>query len=66
MKEFHVLNLGAGVQSTALFLMSREPDAQFRFDVAIFAEHRYRLTAIRAFDLFPMTHHVECVALLER
>lgn len=35
-------------------------------DVAIFAEHDYELTAIRAFDLFPMTHHVECVALLER
>ena len=25
----------------------------------------YGLTALRAFDLFPMTHHVECVALLE-
>jgi tRNA/tmRNA/rRNA uracil-C5-methylase (TrmA/RlmC/RlmD family) len=25
----------------------------------------WRLTALRAFDLFPMTHHVECVALLE-
>jgi tRNA/tmRNA/rRNA uracil-C5-methylase (TrmA/RlmC/RlmD family) len=24
----------------------------------------YRLAALRAFDLFPMTHHVECVALL--
>ncbi|TGN65585.1 class I SAM-dependent RNA methyltransferase [Nocardioides eburneiflavus] len=35
-------------------------------DVAIFAEHDYELTAIRAFDLFPMTHHVECVALLTR
>ncbi len=35
-------------------------------DVAIFAEHGYELTAIRAFDLFPMTHHVECVALLEK
>jgi tRNA/tmRNA/rRNA uracil-C5-methylase (TrmA/RlmC/RlmD family) len=35
-------------------------------DVAIFAEHGYELSAIRAFDLFPMTHHVECVALLER
>jgi tRNA/tmRNA/rRNA uracil-C5-methylase (TrmA/RlmC/RlmD family) len=34
-------------------------------DVAIFAEHDYELTAIRAFDLFPMTHHVECVALLK-
>jgi tRNA/tmRNA/rRNA uracil-C5-methylase (TrmA/RlmC/RlmD family) len=35
-------------------------------DIAIFAEHGYELTAIRAFDLFPMTHHVECVALLRR
>lgn len=34
-------------------------------DVAIFAEHGYELTGIRAFDLFPMTHHVECVALLQ-
>ena len=34
-------------------------------DVAIFAEHGYELRAVRAFDLFPMTQHVECVALLE-
>ncbi|TWG96979.1 SAM-dependent methyltransferases related to tRNA (uracil-5-)-methyltransferase [Nocardioides sp. J9] len=34
-------------------------------DVALFAEHGYRLVTLRAFDLFPMTHHVECVALLE-
>ena len=33
-------------------------------DVSFFAEHGYRLAALRAFDLFPMTHHVECVALL--
>ncbi|RYC10912.1 class I SAM-dependent RNA methyltransferase [Nocardioides zhouii] len=35
-------------------------------DVAIFAEHGYALTAIRVFDLFPMTTHLECVALLEK
>lgn len=34
-------------------------------DVAGFAEHGYRLRSLRAFDLFPMTHHVECVAVLE-
>ncbi|HZJ07470.1 MAG TPA: TRAM domain-containing protein [Nocardioidaceae bacterium] len=33
-------------------------------DIAIFAEHGYRLSGIRAFDIFPMTHHVECVAVL--
>ena len=42
-----------------------EPAALAR-DVAIFGEHGYRLTNVQAFDLFPMTHHVECVALLER
>ncbi|WP_205855620.1 class I SAM-dependent RNA methyltransferase [Phytoactinopolyspora endophytica] len=34
-------------------------------DVAAFASHGYELTSLRAFDLFPMTHHVECVALLQ-
>ncbi len=33
-------------------------------DVASFADKGYRLDRLRAFDLFPMTHHVECVALL--
>jgi len=33
-------------------------------DVATAAAHGYRLTALRAFDAFPMTHHVECVATL--
>jgi tRNA/tmRNA/rRNA uracil-C5-methylase (TrmA/RlmC/RlmD family) len=42
-----------------------DPSALAR-DVAIFAEHGYALGGVRAFDLFPMTHHVECVALLER
>ena len=35
-------------------------------DVAFFADHGYRLAALRAFDGFPMTSHVECVALLEK
>ena len=33
----HILNLGAGVQSTALFLMSMDGEAQ-KFDYAIFAD----------------------------
>ena len=35
-------------------------------DVAAFAGAGYRLTGLRGFDAFPMTAHVECVALLER
>lgn len=38
MKQYHVLNLGAGVQSTALYLLSREPDSKLKFDIAIFAD----------------------------
>jgi len=30
-QEYHVLNLGAGVQSTCLFLLAREPDAAAEF-----------------------------------
>jgi hypothetical protein len=37
-REYHVLNLGAGVQSTALFLLARDPDPKVRFDLAIFAD----------------------------
>ena len=36
-RVFHVLNLGAGVQSTTLYLMSIAGECQ-RFDVAIFAD----------------------------
>ncbi|WP_193510337.1 class I SAM-dependent RNA methyltransferase [Cryobacterium sp. BB736] len=35
-------------------------------DVALFADRGYRLQRIRAFDLFPHTHHVEAVAALVR
>ncbi|KAA1416330.1 class I SAM-dependent RNA methyltransferase [Nocardioides humilatus] len=49
----------------AVAYVACDPAALAR-DLAIFAEHGYRLTSLRAFDLFPMTHHVECVALLEK
>ncbi|MTD53978.1 class I SAM-dependent RNA methyltransferase [Amycolatopsis pithecellobii] len=35
-------------------------------DVATFTGGGYRLERLRAFDAFPMTHHVECIALLSR
>jgi tRNA/tmRNA/rRNA uracil-C5-methylase (TrmA/RlmC/RlmD family) len=49
----------------AVAYVACDPAALAR-DVAYFAEHGYVLRSLRAFDLFPMTHHVECVALLER
>jgi tRNA/tmRNA/rRNA uracil-C5-methylase (TrmA/RlmC/RlmD family) len=33
-------------------------------DIAVFAAAGWELGALRAFDAFPMTHHVECVATL--
>jgi tRNA/tmRNA/rRNA uracil-C5-methylase (TrmA/RlmC/RlmD family) len=33
-------------------------------DLATFAASGYRLAELRAFDAFPMTHHIECVALV--
>ena len=38
----------------------------FARDVDLFARHGYSLTALRAFDLFPNTHHVEAVGTLRR
>src|SRR6202043_1729763 len=33
-------------------------------DIGLLAEHGWSLDGLRAFDAFPMTHHVECVAIL--
>ncbi|GAA4720248.1 class I SAM-dependent RNA methyltransferase [Nocardioides conyzicola] len=48
----------------AVAYVACDPAALAR-DLAIFAELGYRLRELRGFDLFPMTHHIECVALLE-
>jgi tRNA/tmRNA/rRNA uracil-C5-methylase (TrmA/RlmC/RlmD family) len=47
----------------AVAYVACDPAALAR-DVATFASLGYSLRELRAFDLFPMTHHVECVALL--
>jgi tRNA/tmRNA/rRNA uracil-C5-methylase (TrmA/RlmC/RlmD family) len=38
----------------------------FARDVGLLAENGYTLTALRAFDLFPNTHHVEAVGTFRR
>jgi tRNA/tmRNA/rRNA uracil-C5-methylase (TrmA/RlmC/RlmD family) len=35
-------------------------------DIALLRPHGWQLEALRAFDAFPMTHHIECLATLER
>jgi tRNA/tmRNA/rRNA uracil-C5-methylase (TrmA/RlmC/RlmD family) len=49
----------------AVAYVACDPAALAR-DLATAAQHGYVATSIRAFDLFPMTHHVECVAVLQR
>ena len=51
-----------GLRPRAVCYVACDPAALAR-DVAIFGENGYDLTGLRAFDIFPMTHHVECVAL---
>ena len=46
----------------AVAYVACDPAALSR-DLATFAELGYPLRELRAFDLFPMTHHIECVAL---
>lgn len=53
----------AGLRAPRVVYVSCDPATLAR-DLAWLAEHGYRLDGLRAFDAFPMTHHVECVALL--
>jgi len=49
----------------AIVYVACDPAALAR-DTAYLANHSYTLVKVRAFDLFPMTHHIECVALYAR
>ncbi|MFF7199435.1 class I SAM-dependent RNA methyltransferase [Streptomyces sp. NPDC008141] len=54
----------AGLGARKIAYVACDPAALAR-DISYFAENGYRVRTLRAFDLFPMTHHVECVAILE-
>ncbi|WP_455356498.1 class I SAM-dependent RNA methyltransferase [Streptomyces sp. SYSU K217416] len=56
----HLASLGA----RRIAYVACDPAALAR-DLAYFREGGYKPRTLRAFDLFPMTHHVECVAILE-
>ena len=51
-------------QPRAVAYVACDPAALAR-DISYAAEGGYTVRGIRAFDAFPMTHHVECVAVLE-
>ncbi|MER7107458.1 class I SAM-dependent RNA methyltransferase [Streptomyces sp. NPDC000229] len=54
----------AGLGARRIAYVACDPAALAR-DIAYFRDAGYRVRTLRAFDLFPMTHHVECVAILE-
>ncbi|MFE5946522.1 class I SAM-dependent RNA methyltransferase [Streptomyces sp. NPDC056480] len=54
----------AGLGARRIAYVACDPAALAR-DLAYFADRGYKVRTLRAFDLFPMTHHVECVAILE-
>ncbi|MGX1674448.1 class I SAM-dependent RNA methyltransferase [Streptomyces sp. NPDC055400] len=56
----HLASLGA----RRIAYVACDPAALAR-DLAYFRDSGYKVRMLRAFDLFPMTHHVECVAILE-
>ncbi|ARX87059.1 RNA methyltransferase [Streptomyces alboflavus] len=56
----HLTGLGA----RRIAYVACDPAALAR-DLGYFREGGYKVRMLRAFDLFPMTHHVECVAILE-
>ena len=55
----------ASLHPRVIVYVACDPAALAR-DIAFAAADGYRLVRLRAFDLFPMTHHLECVAALIR
>jgi tRNA/tmRNA/rRNA uracil-C5-methylase (TrmA/RlmC/RlmD family) len=54
---------GAGNGAARFGYVSCDPATLAR-DIGLLAQRGWALESLRAFDAFPMTHHVECVAIL--
>lgn len=54
----------AGLHARSIGYVACDPAALAR-DVGCLAEYGYRLRDLRVFDAFPMTHHMELVAVLD-
>lgn len=60
-----VIDAVAALRPERVVYVACDPAALAR-DLAYLAGHGFGLTSLRALDLFPMTHHVECVAVVDR
>ncbi|GAB2587862.1 TRAM domain-containing protein [Kribbella endophytica] len=60
----HVVRRIAGLSPRKVAYVACDPAALAR-DLKTFTELGYGVSSLRAFDLFGMTHHIECVAVLE-
>jgi tRNA/tmRNA/rRNA uracil-C5-methylase (TrmA/RlmC/RlmD family) len=60
----HVVQRIAGLSPRRIGYVACDPAALAR-DLKIFEGLGYGIRSLRAFDLFGMTHHIECVAVLE-
>ena len=59
-----VMGLLARMAPRRVVYVACDPSALAR-DVKVAATHGYGLVSLEAWDAFPMTHHVECIAVLE-
>ena len=59
-----VLSRVAAMRPRRVVYVACDPAALAR-DVKAAADHGFRLTHVEGWDAFPMTHHVECIAVLE-
>jgi tRNA/tmRNA/rRNA uracil-C5-methylase (TrmA/RlmC/RlmD family) len=56
-----VMDSIAKLSPRSVIYVACDPAALAR-DTHLLQTHTYKLDALRAFDLFPMTQHIECVA----
>lgn len=59
-----VIEAIAALEPRVVGYVSCDPATLAR-DLAAAGRHGYRVASLRCFDLFPMTHHAECLAVLE-
>lgn len=51
------------LQPERIIYVACDPAALAR-DLKITVTHGYQIASLQAYDLFPHTHHVECIALM--